>query len=219
MDADRSERRRLAERLGGTTLDLLDEILDLLDRHPDPARVGPGSLQEPPNRWAEAVAAEERHLATGRALIQSAREGLARLHDDLSRFIGEEDTEAAVRRTVDELFGGVEGVDCSVTGSLYGLPPECSPALVRATREALTNARLHAAAHRVAVRLSTTHEGWQVKVRDDGIGVGQPTRAPGHIGLRAMSRRMASIGGQATVEAPPDGGTQVTLWVPRAKTT
>jgi signal transduction histidine kinase len=76
-------------------------------------------------------------------------------------------------------------------------PPETRVILYRIAMEALTNARKHAGAHLVLVRLENVHQGWQVQIDDDGSGF-TPTEngsAPGHLGLTAMRERAQIAGG------------------------
>jgi signal transduction histidine kinase len=102
-----------------------------------------------------------------------------------------------------------------VVGQL-GDPPtdEQASALVAAVREAVTNARKHAQASQVIVRIETAGDGCtSVTITDDGIGF-DPERAASAGGLgvrRSIVGRMRRVGGQASLEHAPGGGTLVTL--------
>jgi len=101
----------------------------------------------------------------------------------------------------------VAGVNSPPTG-------EQASALAGAVREAVTNARKHAQASHVVVRVETTHDGsTAVTVTDDGVGI-DPDRASESNGLGVQGSivgRMRRVGGQASLEREPGGGTRVTL--------
>jgi signal transduction histidine kinase len=102
-----------------------------------------------------------------------------------------------------------------VVGQL-GAPPtdEQASALVAAVREAVTNAQKHARASQVIVRIETGDDGCTaVTVTDDGIGF-DPERAATASGLGVRGSilgRMQRVGGYASLEGAPGGGTRVTL--------
>ncbi len=87
-------------------------------------------------------------------------------------------------------------------------------ALAGAVREAVTNARKHARAQNVVVRVECDADGrTSVTVADDGIGIDleQARRATG-LGLRrSILGRMERVGGHASLDSAPGGGTLVTL--------
>lgn len=139
---------------------------------------------------------------------------------DLHRFIDRADEIASTqllpeleRITAESNFLGprielvVAGVSSHPTG-------EEASALAGAVREAVTNARKHAQASHVVVRVETTQEGsTAVTVTDDGVGI-DPDRALEGDGLGVQGSivgRMQRVGGQASLECEPGGGTRVTL--------
>ena len=86
-------------------------------------------------------------------------------------------------------------------------------------REALTNVRKHARAHRVGVDLAVAGSDLVLGVEDDGVGfeaellsVG-PERWP-HFGLAGMRERAESIGGRIVWNSRLGAGTRVELSVP-----
>ena len=86
-------------------------------------------------------------------------------------------------------------------------------------REALTNVRKHARAHRVGLDLVLTVDELVLRVDDDGTGfeaelltIG-PERWP-HFGLAGMRERAESVGGSIAWHSRPGVGTQVELHVP-----
>ncbi|HTN23412.1 MAG TPA: ATP-binding protein [Solirubrobacteraceae bacterium] len=102
-----------------------------------------------------------------------------------------------------------------VVGNM-GLPPtsEQVAALAGAVREAVTNARKHAHASSVVVRVETGLDGrTAVTVTDDGVGI-DPELVASATGLGVKGSivgRMKRVGGHASLEGAPGGGTLVTL--------
>jgi PAS domain S-box-containing protein len=88
--------------------------------------------------------------------------------------------------------------------------------LLRIVGEALTNARRHAGARRVRVRLSTADDRLWIEVDDDGRGLdrGQSADATGGRGLMGMWERAVGLGGRLLVSSTPGVGTTVRAEVP-----
>jgi signal transduction histidine kinase len=102
------------------------------------------------------------------------------------------------------------------TGRSVALRPDAETALLRAAQEALTNVARHARASRVVVSLSYLEDLVTLDVDDDGVGFhGTPQpRADGGFGLVAIGERVASVGGELSVEAAAGQGTTVAVQVP-----
>lgn len=87
-------------------------------------------------------------------------------------------------------------------------------AIVGAVREAVTNARKHAQASHVVVRVDTDCDGCTtVTVTDDGVGI-DPELLASATGLGVKGSivgRMKRVGGDASLQDAPGGGTLVTL--------
>ena len=98
-------------------------------------------------------------------------------------------------------------------------PPtgEQASAIVAAVREAVTNARKHAQATNVIVRVESDDDGrTAVTITDDGVGC-DPEHATQTRGLGVRGSivgRMSRVGGHASLEHAPGGGTLVTLVTP-----
>ena len=107
-----------------------------------------------------------------------------------------------------------------VVGAIGAQPSgEHVAALTGAVREAVTNARKHARASQVVVYVECDEERTAVTVIDDGVGI-DPRRAAQSDGLgvsRSIVGRMRRIGGQASFEDAPGGGTLVRLLAPRTE--
>jgi PAS domain S-box-containing protein len=122
---------------------------------------------------------------------------------------------AALRQYLDSIE--LEGITTSLESRLRAEPPpDIRTLLYRLGQEALTNARKHARAQKIDVRLEERGDGVTLRVRDDGVGFSlesQPGR-PGHLGLVAMRERAEVFGGWCRIESAPGAGTTVEVWVP-----
>jgi signal transduction histidine kinase len=108
-------------------------------------------------------------------------------------------------------------VDCEIelelgdgipTGSLAATGVEA----LRIVGEALTNARRHAGARHVRVRLWGTKAALCAEVSDDGRGFDPTTSASAmHNGIEGMRERAKLIGGRLEIHSQPEAGTTVHL--------
>ncbi|MFQ5341835.1 MAG: sensor histidine kinase, partial [Anaerolineae bacterium] len=95
------------------------------------------------------------------------------------------------------------------------LSPEVALHVLRIAQEALTNARRHAQASRVSVRLARQDGHLELTVADDGSGFEPGLPQDRHrVGLASMRERARSLGGQLTLATSPGQGTRVTVRVP-----
>lgn len=86
-------------------------------------------------------------------------------------------------------------------------------ALMRITREAISNAARHGKAERVRVQLGTVHGGHQLVIEDDGVGFDLAVtrmRSTGY-GLISMHDRARGLPGSLCVESAPEEGTRVVV--------
>jgi signal transduction histidine kinase len=84
--------------------------------------------------------------------------------------------------------------------------------------EAVGNAKKHARAKTVIIRLRVEHNMFWVEIQDDGVGfdaeAARKRREAGHMGLLNMEDRAEYLGGRLTVESHPGAGTLVRLELP-----
>jgi len=84
--------------------------------------------------------------------------------------------------------------------------------VLRVVQEALQNARRHASASRVTIRLERQGAVYRVMIHDNGCGFDpSAVNGKGHFGLSIMQARAARIGGDLMIEAAPGQGTHVIL--------
>jgi signal transduction histidine kinase len=84
--------------------------------------------------------------------------------------------------------------------------------------EAVGNAKKHARAKTVMIRLRVEGQTLSVEVQDDGVGFDAETarkrRESAHMGLLNMEDRAQYLGGRFSIESHPDAGTLVSLELP-----
>jgi len=125
---------------------------------------------------------------------------------------------AAIRWQVDDVEKRT-GLHCALTLPTREIcwgEDRCAAAF-RILQEALTNIVRHAGAEKVAVALWQEEQGDAVlEVRDDGCGIGtEQVFATGSLGLLGMRERARLLGGTLTIDRVPEGGTTLTLRMPR----
>lgn len=104
-------------------------------------------------------------------------------------------------------------VEFTASKELQGLHPLAQLQLLRIAHEALSNARKHASATQISVRLENTAQSIELMVKDNGKGF-LPSKQKG-AGLRIMEERASSINGIFTVTSSPGEGTEVKVKISR----
>lgn len=99
-----------------------------------------------------------------------------------------------------------------------GLEPALDELLHALAAELITNVTKHAAADTLTVRVAAEGDGATLKVADDGAGLepGRLARAAtdGHLGIRAVRRRVSAAEGSLTIDSEPGRGTEVRIRLP-----
>nr|WP_309140421.1 sensor histidine kinase [Streptomyces sp. PKU-EA00015] len=105
-------------------------------------------------------------------------------------------------------------VDCASTGQPRPLTPGVELSAFRIVQEALSNAIRHAPGTTVRIELAFSPSGLRVRVANTAPRVPAP-RSPGagH-GLLGMRERAAMLGGDLATGPTPDGGYEVTAFLP-----
>jgi signal transduction histidine kinase len=118
-----------------------------------------------------------------------------------------------IERQVDE-FSDRFGIraDCEIE-DVDNVSPPMAVEILRIVQEALNNARKHANARRVVVRLKPQGSWINVSVADDGEGFDPTVQSTG-FGRRSMQERAESLGARLTIVSAPGSGTNVKLRVP-----
>jgi signal transduction histidine kinase len=177
-----------------------------------------GHLHDTALQILEFIAGDGFATGLSAAKISSLAGGAAR---DLHRWIdsaADGDCDAQLLPELEQVTAEARSLDPRVeliVGHI-GTPPtsEQVAALAGAVREAVTNARKHAQASSVIVRVETGLDGrTAVTVTDDGVGI-DPELVANATGLGVKGSivgRMKRVGGHASLEDAPGGGTLVTL--------
>ena len=92
---------------------------------------------------------------------------------------------------------------------------ETRVSVYRIAQEAVRNARKHANASHVEVRLLSADGGLLLRVVDDGVGFDPfETPVPGHIGLATITERAELAGGWCRIRSRPSEGSVLECWMP-----
>jgi PAS domain S-box-containing protein len=159
------------------------------------------------------------------ALLQTSEDAVVRTISELRLLMFElsaPDLEGvglghALRMRADRLFDGFE---VQVHAETFGEDPptEIAVTLFRIGQEALVNARKHARAHNVTIRLGSDPRSHHLEVSDDGVGAEESVyerRLPGHLGIGVMLDRARYLGGECTISGTPGKGTSVRVSLPK----
>lgn len=197
------ERRLLARRLHdslGSSMTALTMHLALLSQHlPDAQRDRAAQMKTLLNN-----------------IIETNRKMQLTLWNDKLEFLG---PKAAIAELVTE-WGREHNI--KARASLPDDDPEYSRpqgvALLRAAEEGLRNVLAHARASEVDVILDDDGDQAMLTVRDNGVGPGDcaGTSTSSH-GLRLLRERARQLGGRLTIGPGPEGGTALTLVLPRTQ--
>ncbi len=128
-----------------------------------------------------------------------------------------------LRRYVEEFnTQGGAPVDLTVLGKEERLPQTVEVSAFRLVQEALNNARKHANATAVRVRVEFTPEALVVQVKDNGRGFDVTAARKngaesGHFGLVSMSERLELLEGALSIDSSPGRGTVITARIPYEK--
>jgi signal transduction histidine kinase len=116
-----------------------------------------------------------------------------------------------------EIFRARSGfkLDFRCAVGVHNLPPVIERELYFSLREGILNAVRHSRASELHLTLTTTPQGCEARLRDNGVGF-EPTSGDNssHYGLRGMKERVEKIGGKISVESSPGKGTDIRINVP-----
>jgi two-component system sensor histidine kinase UhpB len=201
LAAQEAERRRVAHELHdeiGQTLTALMLELDRIARYsPADLRVEIGYLKSTTAESLEDVRQIARRLRPEALDDLGLASALYSLCDRIEQTGG-----ATVYRAIDR--------------ELPRLSPEAELVVYRIAQESMTNALRHGEAGRVAVALSQTGDGVELRVADDGCGFDLATISQ-FGGIRGMRERALLIGARLEIDSGRGGGTTVMLGVDRAE--
>lgn len=165
----------------------------------------------------QTLALIQRQAGNAREVVRLARRQERELREWL---YGADDSAATLRAALLEAAGDVEDLfPVSVETVTVGEDPELTPALaelVKAAREAMTNAAKHSGAAAVDVYAEVGEDMVEVFVRDRGSGFDPDAIAEDRHGVRgSILERMGRHHGTARITSNPDRGTEVSLEMKR----
>jgi signal transduction histidine kinase len=152
------------------------------------------------------------------ALQRQALTEATRLRTYLSDGVGSTYARSPGRATIatvlDEALSGFSDLPLDISvdlGAHVRLPEEHALALGRAVTTVLHNVRRHAQAESVIVHADSDDTGWEVLVRDDGVGFDAASEPLGFGLAVQVIQSLAVHGIHTTIEAEPGAGACVTM--------
>lgn len=196
VDAQETERRRLARELHDETGQALTSIL-----------LGLKALEE---------SAEEGALGELRQLVVDTLQDVRRLAVELRPPVLDDFGLDAALERLTTAFGEQTGMPVQFESNVgdVRLPEDVETALYRIVQEALTNVVKHAQAQSVSVVVSRTPDAAVAVVEDDGVGFDPKSTRPDGFGVEGMRERVALLDGRLRVESRAGGGTTIAAEVP-----
>jgi signal transduction histidine kinase len=205
IEASEAERRRWARELHDETLQdmaSLKMILSTARRSDDRAKVG--------RILDQAIEQLTLGIASLRQLITDLRPPI----------LDEAGVQPALEHLVERL-GLISDLEVRMNVDLayhsgrrsFRLDPAVEDALYRVVQEALNNVIKHANAASVDVSIVEADDRIDLRIADDGIGVGEYRQTSG-FGLLGMKERIALIGGLLEIHRPKSGGTEIRASLP-----
>ena len=204
-EAREAERGRIARALHDDALQGLSDAIALVAMADRTTAESPlaGQLLPVLRRVGEQLRSAIYDLHSGSEEQTPFVELLARLVDEHRAMVGDCEIQLEIGDGVPAGSLGVKGVE-----------------VLRIVGEALTNARRHAEAERVRVRVWGGSDGLWVEVSDDGRGFDTASPAPPiHRGITGMRERAELLNGRLEIHSEPGVGTRVRLEAPLANGT
>jgi signal transduction histidine kinase len=165
---------------------------------------------------AEAGAHIARAEAMARAGLQEARRSVMALRPQV---LEGNDLSTALREMVTGMTDGTSvNSEFAQGGVVRALPAAWDEHLLRIGQEALTNAIRHGHARRIVMELYFSENAILLRLTDDGRGFDANSPFEG-LGLAGIRARVASMGGQLSIESEAGSGTTISVSVPQSTTT
>ena len=107
----------------------------------------------------------------------------------------------------------------SATATSSAFADRRAEVLFRIAEEALRNVERHSGASKAAVTLMGSGDDHEVAmtITDDGIGFNPDAQFPGHYGIAGLHEQAQLIGANLTILSAPQGGTRITVSLPRSR--
>lgn len=194
-----SERERMSRELHDTLTQTLAGLV-MLSEQADRA-LAAGDAERARDRLSRVASAAREAAGEARALVATTQP------------LGDGGLEAAIERVAERLRADT-GLDVRCDLETVPLDRERQVVLLRAAQEGLANARKHARASAVRVRLAARPGGGAVlRVDDDGVGPGAGT-GPMGFGLSGLADRVRHVGGAVRFSPGASGGASLEVLLP-----
>jgi len=153
-----------------------------------------------------------------RDIAQSTLNNIRRLSQALHPVLLEE---AGLESTLDWYIPTVERqTDLRIhylkSGTSFAVETSAGVHIYRIVQEALNNVSRHSGAREAWLRMNFSAEALEFEVEDHGKGL-HPEKGQRGIGLVAMRERAEILGGVLSISQPPQGGTLLSLKIPRER--
>jgi signal transduction histidine kinase len=153
-----------------------------------------------------------------RDIAQSTLNNIRRLSQALHPVLLEE---AGLESTLDWYIPTVERqTDLRIhylkSGTSFSVETSAGVHIYRIVQEALNNVSRHSGAREAWLRMNFSAEALEFEVEDHGKGL-HPEKGQRGIGLVAMRERAEILGGVLSISQPPQGGTLLSLKIPRER--
>jgi signal transduction histidine kinase len=171
------------------------------------------AIEETPDEVSE-------HLGRAKGLArESLQEARRSVWDLVPRALEERSLDHALRDEVSEFAAaGRERATFSIDGTRRDLPTGVQRAVLRICQESLTNARRHAEAATVNVKLSFDPGAVHLEIRDDGRGFDpdalHSTGERRGFGLIGMEQRARLLNGSLSLSSHEGEGTRIKVTIP-----
>ncbi|MGW4410830.1 sensor histidine kinase [Nonomuraea sp. NPDC004702] len=211
LTAEERARRTLLEERSRIARELHDVVAHHMSVISIQAQVAPHLVDDPPQELRENLA----------GIRENAVEALTELRRVLGVLRAQDQPADAPQPTLDrleELLANVRGAGVTLTAEIAGQARPLSPGVelsaYRIVQEALSNAMRHAPGAAVAVRLTYRPGALAIRVvNEPPARPARPSPGAGH-GLLGMRERAAMLGGDLVAGPTPDGGYEVSVFLP-----
>jgi signal transduction histidine kinase len=227
LTAEERARRTVLEERSRIARELHDVVAHHMSVISIQAQVAPHLVKDPPDELKENLAGIRENALEALTELRRVLGVLRSEHPETGEALdapGEPGTDAAPHAPqptldrIDALVDNTRAAGLTVTVEISGrrrpLPPGVELSAYRIVQEALSNVLRHAPGARAWVHLTHLPTGVRVEVvNSPPVRQAPPSRGAGH-GLLGMRERVAMLGGTLTAHSLPDGGYQVSAFLP-----
>ncbi|MFC4012148.1 sensor histidine kinase [Nonomuraea purpurea] len=211
LTAEERARRTLLEERNRIARELHDVVAHHMSVISIQAQVAPHLVDNPSQELKENLAGIRDNAVQALSELRRVL-GLLRAQDTPA------DAPQPTLERLEELLANVRGAGVALTAEIAGRRRPLSPGVelsaFRIVQEALSNAMRHAPGAPVRLRLSYRPGALTIRVVNDAPAASPPpARGDGH-GLLGMRERAAMLGGDLVAGPTPDGGYEVSVFLP-----